>query len=97
LYYTTFGGPGGCGLLEKEYKQKILYTYSIEHLPHKDKVLFFYGLKGRNSKQGVVGRLNIHHVGRCVLLVPPEAEKEFDAFLQKWNCPNTKTHVMVAS
>jgi hypothetical protein len=84
-------------LLEGNYKQNIVYTYSTEHLVHKDKVLFFYAIKGRNGKAGLLHRLSVKQLGRCVLLAPVEAEKELDGFFQKWNCAFTKQSVMVAS
>lgn len=79
------------------YKQHILYTYAIDHMLQKNKVLFFYAIKGRNGKAGIFERLKIQQLGRCVLLAPAEAEKEFDDFLAKWNCAFTKRHVLVGS
>ena len=84
-------------MLEDSYKQQILYTYSIGHLPQKDKVLFFYAIKGRNGKPGLIEKLKINHIGRCVLLVPADAEAESEKFLKKWNCAYTKRHVLVGS
>ena len=85
------------GQNNQNYRQHILYTYSIGHMLQKNKVLFFYAIKGRNGKQGIFDRLKIQQLGRCVLLVPADAEKDFEEFLAKWNCPFTKRHVLVGS
>ena len=84
-------------MLKDSYKQQVLYTYSIGHLPQKDKVLFFYAIKGRNGNPGLFEKLKVNHLGRCVLLVPTEADVEFEEFLKKWNCAFTKRHVLVGS
>ena len=79
------------------YKQNILYTYSLGHLPQKDKVLFFYAIKGRGGKLGLIEKLKVEQLGRCVLLVPAEAEVEVDEFFKRWNCSFTKKQVLVGS
>ena len=61
-------------------KEAIIYTYSLIHLPKKDKVRFFYALKGRNGKKGIIERLKIEQLGRCVLLVAVKKESEVDEF-----------------
>lgn len=82
-------------MLEEGYKRHVLYTYSIGHLPQKDKVLFFYAIKGRNSKPGLIAELGINQLGRCVLLVPLAADQPVEEFLKKWNCAYTKRNVLV--
>ena len=79
----------------KNNKEAIIYTYSLKHLPKKDKVRFFYALKGRNGKKGILERLRIEQLGRCVLLVPVKEGKEVDEFFDYWQCKYKKKHVKV--
>jgi len=71
----------------------VIYTYSLEHMPKKDKVRFFYALKGRNGKKGIIERLKIEQLGRCVLLVPIKKESEVDEFFEYWKCKPKKKKV----
>jgi hypothetical protein len=64
----------------------ILFTYSIDHLEQKDKVLFYYALKGRDGKSGMLANKQIIQVGRTVLLVPKSMDSEFSEFLSHWKC-----------
>ena len=74
-------------------KEHIIYTYSLKHLPKKDKVRFFYALKGRNGKKGILERLNIDQLGRTVLLASSNKEKEIDEFFNYWRCKTKKRRV----
>ncbi len=71
----------------------VIYTYSLMHLLKKDKVRFFYALKGRNGKKGIVERLRIEQLGRCVLLVALKKENEVDEFFDYWKCKYQKKKV----
>ena len=74
----------------KNHKEHIIYTYSLTHMPKKDKVRFFYALKGRNGKKGIIERLKIEQLGRGVLLVGIKKEKEVDEFFDYWQCKYKK-------
>ncbi|MBD3304022.1 hypothetical protein GF343_02670 [Candidatus Woesearchaeota archaeon] len=73
--------------------EAIIYTYSLTHMPKKDKVRFFYALKGRNGKKGILERLKIEQLGRTVLLAPASKEKEMDEFFAYWQCKPKKKKV----
>jgi hypothetical protein len=75
--------------------KKILYTYSTKHFAQKDKVRFYYALKGRSGKEGIVKELRIQQLGKAVLLLPYRHEEDMDAFFQLWNIPFTKRKVIV--
>lgn len=68
------------------YAEMVLFTYSTKHLPKKDKVRFYYALKGRDGKSGVVKKYRIDHLGRTVLLVPIKFSTEVTEFLELWEC-----------
>ena len=85
-------------MLSKErqrYTEKVLFTYSTEHLPKKDKVRFYYALKGRDGDSGIVVGYEIDHLGRTVLLVPQKFESQVDEFMQYWKCKHQKRNVLV--
>jgi len=65
--------------------EKTLFVYSINNLLKKDKVRFYYALKGRDGKSGIVKELGIEYLGKAVLLVPRKHEEEVKEFLNYWN------------
>ena len=81
----------------KEGKEMYLYTYSTEHLSKKDKVRFYYALKGREGKTGIVKSFKIEHLGRTVLMVPKQFKEDMDNFIQVWNLSFTARKVIVDS
>jgi hypothetical protein len=67
-------------------KHKFLVSYSLRHLAQKDKVRFFYALKGRGGKEGIIARLRIEQLGKTVLLVDASKASELRDFLHYWRC-----------
>ena len=82
------GGGGGTSL-----QPFVLFSFSTKHLAKKDKVRFFYALKGRNGKQGAVQRYEVEHLGRGVLLVPAVHAAKVSEFLTFWKCAYTQKEV----
>ncbi len=80
---------------QKQYKESVIFTYSTEHLQKKDKVRFYYALKGRDGKQGIVKDCEIEQLGRAVLLVAKEYENHVEEFLKHWECKYSKKQVLV--
>lgn len=78
-----------------EFTVHYIFSYSTEHLLKKDKVRFYYALKGRDGKTGIVKSCKIDHLGRTVLLVPGRFEKEVDDFLTYWKCDYSKKRVLL--
>ena len=74
---------------------KILFSYEISHLKYKDKIRFYYALKGRDGKSGILARTNTIQLNKGVLLVSPEFDSEVQNFLQYWNCKFTRMKVRV--
>lgn len=79
----------------ENYREMSIFTYSIEHLLKKDKIRFYYALKGRDGKTGIVKALQIEQLGRAVLLVPVKNSDEVDDFLKLWKCKYRKRKVLV--
>ncbi len=80
---------------KSSYKEMIIFTYSTEHLLKKDKIRFYYALKGRDGKSGIVKSCNIDHLGRTVLLVPIKFAQEVNEFLELWECKFEKKEVLI--
>jgi hypothetical protein len=78
-----------------KYKEAVLFSYSTEHLLKKDKVRFYYALKGRDGKSGIVKNYDIDHLGRTVLLVPIKFAKSVNEFLEFWKCKFEEKEVLV--
>ena len=67
-------------------KTYALFAYSTKHLSKTDKIRFYYALKGRDGKSGFVARTSSKHIGKAVLLVPIEFDKDAIDFLNYWKC-----------
>ena len=67
-------------------KKYTIYQYSTIHLEKKDKVRFYYALKGRDGKTGIVKSCNIQQLGRTVLFVSKKHSQEVKEFLEFWKC-----------
>jgi hypothetical protein len=80
----------------KAYVPYALFTYAIDHLEQKDKVRFYYDLKGRDGKSGIMKACRIEQLGRTVLLVPKDQESAVEQFLKKWNCKSGRRLVWAA-
>ena len=74
---------------------KVIFTYSLEHLLKKDKIRFYYALKGRDGKSGIVTEYNIEQLGRAVLLVDEKQAKDVKEFLEFWKCAYQERRVFV--
>ena len=76
------------------YRSSALFTYSIEHLAIKDKVRFYYALKGRDGKSGIVKQYKIEQLGRAVLFVPENFADDVESFLKFWKCEYQRERVL---
>lgn len=79
----------------KEYNSMFLYSYSTIHLAKKDKIRFYYALKGRDGKTGIVKACRIEQLGRAVLLVHEKFAQEVKEFLELWECKFDTKEVLV--
>ncbi|VVB81291.1 Uncharacterised protein [uncultured archaeon] len=73
-----------------DFVAKCVFQYSTEHLLKKDKVRFYYALKGRDGNSGIVKNLNVEQLGRAVLLVSESRAPDVDEFLNYWKCKFNK-------
>lgn len=68
----------------------VLYHYTTRWLSSSDKVRFFYALKGRDGKSGVVKQYNIDFLGKGVILVSFAYVEDMDSFFGLWKLPYKK-------
>jgi len=71
---------------------RILYVYSTSHLAKKDLVRFYYALKGRDGKSGILKAAGAEFLAKGVLLVPSPKAAELDEFFALWKAPVKKKH-----
>ena len=75
--------------------RKVIFTYTTQHLSQTDKVRFYYALKGRDGKSGIIKRLNIEQLGKTVLFVDAKNVEEVHEFLNFWKCDFQQKEVFV--
>ena len=80
---------------KNSYQEMILFSYSTEHLLKKDKIRFYYALKGRDGKTGIVKDCKIEQLGRAVLLVSVKFSQEVKEFLELWKCKFSSKEVLI--
>ncbi len=78
----------------KDGQKMVLIVYSTKSLSKTNKIRFYYALKGRDGKSGIVKEDNILHLGKSVLLVPYSFGDDIKEFLQQWNLPYTIMRVI---
>ncbi len=67
-------------------ERRVLFSYSTGHLQEKDRIRFFYALKGRNGKKGMMDLVGAERFGRSVLIVPQKRSVDFKQFFKEWGC-----------
>ncbi|MBS3137563.1 hypothetical protein J4232_03955 [Candidatus Woesearchaeota archaeon] len=81
----------------KEGQKMVLVTYSTKKLTNSNKIRFYYALKGRDGKSGIVKDDHIKHLGKTVLLVPYKFADDIKQFMQQWNLPYTFTKIIAGN
>ena len=79
----------------KQGKRAVIYAFSTKNLQKKDKVRFYYALKGRDGKSGIVKKANIEHIGKGVLIAPYIYDEEVSQFFRVWNLNYSKRMALV--
>ena len=82
-------------MVSTRYREMSIFTYSLEHLQKKDKVRFYYALKGRDGKTGIVKAYKIEQLGRAVLLANAKFRKSLHEFLEFWKCRFREKEVLI--
>ena len=80
---------------KKQYSAKVLFSYSTSHLKQKDKIRFYYALKGRDGKSGIVKQYRIEQLGRLVFIADKKSAKDAEDFLKLWSCRYSMKEVLV--
>ena len=74
------------GRLNKSIKDRQIYVYSTSHLTPTERVKFFYALKGRNGKPGILDTTQSIFLAKSVLNVLHSQSEEIEQFLKTWGC-----------
>lgn len=79
----------------KSGQEYYIYTYSTRHFLKKDKIRFFYALKGRDGRSGFIKSAKVLHLGKTVLVVPVKFDEDAQQFMKIWNLPYAKRRAVV--
>ncbi len=74
-------------------KTQIMFTYSTGHFEKKDKIRFYYALKGRDGKSGIARKLKLQHLAPTVFIVKQKHEKDLQEFLDYWKISYQKYNI----
>lgn len=72
--------------LPNDLKLYYIFSYSTSHLENKDKVRFYYALKGRDGISGIIKKYKIDQLGKTVLMVTFKQKNNVTEFLEYWKC-----------
>ncbi|MBI4143826.1 hypothetical protein HY486_01095 [Candidatus Woesearchaeota archaeon] len=73
----------------------IIFSYTTKHLKYSDKVRFYYAIKGRDGKSGLIKEYDITQLGKTVFLVKLEYEAALIHFFTEWKCKHKILHAMI--
>lgn len=71
---------------KKKGLRRVLFVYSSHHLKGSSKVSFFYGLKGRKNKAGILKQTSSEFLSKGIILCPIEFLNSLSDFFKSWNC-----------
>ena len=71
-----------------------LFTYSLQNKSHTQKIKFNYILRGRN-REGIIKKMEGHHKGPGVILIPIRNSLEFEEILQMHSVSYTKKNMLM--
>lgn len=74
---------------------KALYWYDLKRLKQKDKVRFFYALKGRKGKKGFVDEIGGTCLAKGVIIVPVGSDDKLKEFFDTWKIPYSRRRILV--
>jgi hypothetical protein len=80
-------------LTEQKNAAKALFSYSTHHLSKKDLVKFFYALKGRDGKSGVLQNTKSTFITKGVILTPLAQATELEDFFDAWGCKTIRRYI----
>ena len=79
----------------KKKRSALVYSYSTSKLVKKDLVRFYYALKGRDGKSGILKATGTEFLAKGVLLVSPQKSPELDDFFALWDVPKKKRRILL--
>jgi len=74
-------------------RHRLIYSYSTSHLHGSQKVRFFYALKGRDQRPGLIEQTKSAFLAKGLILALAENEQLIDTFFTSWGCEFKKRRV----
>jgi len=79
----------------KDFDQKIMFTYQSSRLAYKDKIRFYYALKGRDGKTGIIKDYDCDFISKGVFLAPAEHDEDIKKFFDYWKIPFKRRKIFI--
>ncbi len=76
-------------------ESRILFKYETSRLPYTDKIRFYYALKGRDGKNGIIKSTNSEFLAKTIILVPVRFDNDVQSFFREWNVPFTRQRLFM--
>lgn len=74
---------------------RVLFKYDTSKLSYTNKIRFYYALKGRDGKTGVVKSTNSDFLAKTILLSPVSSDGQLISFFKEWNVPFTRQRILI--
>ncbi|MCL5009773.1 MAG: hypothetical protein M1433_02230 [Candidatus Parvarchaeota archaeon] len=70
-------------------------SYDLTKLGQSKKMLFNYALLGRRGNDGILQSIGGRRLGKSMIMLPSEHEKDAEDFVKKWDVKYSKRRVLV--
>lgn len=70
-------------------------SYDLTKLDQSKKMLFNYALLGRRGNEGILQSLGGRRLGKSMIMLPSEHERDAENFVRKWDVKYSKRRVLV--
>jgi len=84
------------GKIKAQLPLKILFIYESEKLKPSEKVRFYYALKGRDGKSGLIKRISAEQYAKKTIICSLEHAETVQDFLKYWKLPYQKKIIFEA-
>lgn len=77
------------------FKSFVIFWYNLKNLKQKEKVKFYYALRGRKMEEGLLKKLNGIYLGKGVIAVPLKYEDDIRDLFMKWKIPCNRRRILL--
>lgn len=77
------------------YKNLVLFKYSLKNFNKSKRMQFYYSLHGRNGKKGILEKNNCYKFSDGIIISPVENSDLITDFLEKWEIEHIKFPIII--